>query len=266
MPSNNLHIIDLHGWAYRAYYGSLKTENGEPPALDHAQTALRTMLKDYAGKYNPTHLVGALDVGRETFRSEIFPGYKANRKINPPELNAWLSQLPIFLDQLQIPYLGQIGFECDDVIGSLCQIFADTNQIFLASNDKDFYQLVNSRVSIVNAKGDEIGYEQVHTKFGVLPEQVIEVLGLMGDAADGIPGVAGVGEKIAIALIQGWLNLESLYERLHEVESSIKGGARIAGLLRVSKDAAFLSRTLATINCNVALDVRIEDFEWRAEL
>ena len=262
----SLHVIDGHAAFYRCYYSSLKTESGAAPAPDHALTAFTAWLKDYADKYQPTHLVVALDVSRETFRHEIFPGYKANRKPVPPELSSQLAQFPAYLDQLGVAHLGAQGFEADDIIGTLCKMIAsDTYQVFIASNDKDFCQLVNSRVSIINAKNETIGTDEVRAKFGVLPEQVIEVLALMGDAADGIPGVANIGEKTAIALIQGWLNLESLYERLHEVESGIKSGARIAGLLRVGKEEAFLSRTLATINCDVPLDVNLADFEWRAQ-
>lgn len=263
IEGTDLHVIDGHGWFYRAYYGSLASAT-EP---DHAVTTFRAMLREYAEKHQPSHLVVALDIGRESFRSQIFPGYKANRKPVPPELAWQLSQFSVFLDELGVAHLGAAGYEADDVIGTLCKRFADTYRIFIATNDKDLMQLVTANVSLINSQNESIGPADVGIKFGVLPEQVIEVLALMGDQADGIPGVAGIGEKTAVMLIQGWLNLEYLYEHLDDIDrTKMKNVARIWGLLDVGKEAAFISRCLATINCDVPLAVEIEDFKWRAQL
>jgi DNA polymerase-1 len=255
-------IIDGHGWFYRAYYGSLKTANGEP---DHALTTFRAMLKDYVDKYKPDQLVVARDAGRESFRHEIFPNYKSNRKAVPDGIAEQLSRFPAYLDSLGVPHLGCPNFEADDIAGTLCSRFSDTYQIYLATGDKDWLQLVNDRVSVINSKNELMAPTDVAVKFGVIPEQVVEVLALMGDATDGIPGVAGIGEKIAVALIQGWLNLEHLYDHLGEVETSIKSGPRIHGLLEVGREAAFLSRELVTINRKAPV-YAMGDFEWRAQL
>lgn len=263
IEGTDLHVIDGHGWFYRAYYGSL----AQQPSGDRALTTFRSILRDYVDKYKPGYLVVALDIGRESFRSVIFPSYKANRKPVPPVLAWQLSQFSVFLDELGVAHLGAAGYEADDVIGTLCKRFADTYRIFIATNDKDLMQLVTANVSLINSQNESIGPADVGIKFGVLPEQVIEVLALMGDQADGIPGVAGIGEKTAVMLIQGWLNLEYLYEHLDDVDrTKMKNVARIWGLLDVGKEAAFISRRLATINCDVPLAVEIEDFKWRAQL
>ena len=135
---DNLHIIDGHGWFHRAYWGSIKTATGEPPAPDHALTAFRAMLKTYTEKYQPSHLVVAMDVGRESFRQSIFPGYKSNRKPVPPDLTVQLNQFSAFLDRLGVAHLGAKGFEADDIGGTLCKMFADTYQIYLSTGAKDW--------------------------------------------------------------------------------------------------------------------------------
>jgi DNA polymerase-1 len=131
----------------------------------------------------------------------------------------------------------------------------------VVSSDKDLMQLVTDGIRLLDSAKDRwIGADQVREKFGVVPERVIEVMGLMGDPVDNIPGVKGIGEKTAIALIQRFQTLENLYEHLAEVEQmQLRGAARVRNILAEGKQAAFLSRDLATVKRDVPVDVSLEN-------
>jgi DNA polymerase I len=135
----------------------------------------------------------------------------------------------------------------------------------VVSSDKDLMQLVTDGIRLLDSAKDRwIGAAEVHEKFGVKPEQVIEVMGLMGDAVDNIPGVKGIGEKTAIALIQQFQTLENLYNGLDELDKmKLRGAARVRELLEKDKDNAFLSRALATVKRDVPIAVSLEDLQFR---
>jgi 5'-3' exonuclease len=195
----------------------------------------------------------------------MFAGYKGNRPEAPADL---IPQFPYFrkiLDALNVPLLELPGYEADDIIATLCARMCGQNcELVVVSSDKDLMQLVTNGIKLLDSAKDRwIGKEQVLEKFGVAPEQVVEVMGLMGDAIDNIPGVKGIGEKTAGALIQHFQTLENLYARLDEIaQMKLRGGARVRELLEIDKDKAFLSRDLATVKRDVPIDPGLEELRY----
>jgi len=263
-PSPRLFLIDGSSYIFRAFFAipPLSNAAGLPTNAIYGFTnILLKLLK----QYRPEYVVVALDAGRETFRNEMFADYKSNRPEAPPEL---IPQFPYFrkvLDGLNVSLLELPGYEADDIIATLCDRMADKGcELVVVSSDKDLMQLVTDGIKLLDSAKDRwIGAEEVKGKFGVEPEKVVEVMGLMGDPVDNIPGVKGIGEKTAIALIQQFQSLENLYDHLHELESmKLRGAARVRDLLEKDKHNAFLSRALATVNRDVPIDVGLEQLKF----
>jgi DNA polymerase-1 len=262
-PTPRLFLIDGSSYIFRAFYAipALSNSTGLPT---NAIFGFTNILLKFLKQYQPEYVAVALDAGRETFRNEMFAAYKGNRPEAPALL---IPQFPYFrkvLDALNLPLLELPGYEADDIIATLCDRLADKGcELVVVSSDKDLMQLVTNGVKLLDSAKDRwIGKDEVREKFGVSPEQVIEVMGLMGDAVDNIPGVKGIGEKTAGALIQQFQSLENLYDHLDEIEQmKLRGAARVRKILEEGKDAAFLSRALATVKRDVPLDTGIEELK-----
>jgi 5'-3' exonuclease len=259
-----LFLIDGSSYIFRAFFAipPLSNAAGLPTnAIFGFTNILLKLLK----QHRPEYVVVALDAGRETFRNEMFADYKSNRPEAPAEL---VPQFPYFrkvLDALNLPLLELPGYEADDIIATLCGTMSGKGcQVVVVSSDKDLMQLVTDGIRLLDSAKDRwIGAEQVKDKFGVAPEQVIEVMGLMGDPVDNIPGVKGIGEKTAIALIQQFQTLENLFDHLDEVEQmKLRGAARVRNILAEGKESAFLSRDLATVKRDVPLDTQLEQLKF----
>jgi len=259
-----LFLVDGSSYIFRAFFAipPLNNASGLPT---NAIFGFTNILLKFLKQYQPEYVAVALDAGRETFRHELFAGYKGNRPEAPADL---IPQFPYFrkvLDSLNLPLLELPGYEADDIIATLCDRMADEDcDLIVVSSDKDLMQLVTDGVKLLDSAKDRwIGSAEVQDKFGVKPELVIEVMGLMGDAIDNIPGVKGIGEKTAIALIQQFETLENLYAHLDEVtQANLRGAARVRDLLERDKDVAFLSRALATVKRNVPIDVGLEQLKF----
>ncbi|HEX6801062.1 MAG TPA: 5'-3' exonuclease H3TH domain-containing protein [Candidatus Binatia bacterium] len=262
-PTPRLFLIDGSSYIFRAFYAipALSNSTGLPT---NAIFGFTNILLKFLKQYQPEYVAVALDAGRETFRNEMFAAYKGNRPEAPSLL---IPQFPYFrkvLDALNLPLLELPGYEADDIIATLCDRLADKGcELVVVSSDKDLMQLVTNGVKLLDSAKDRwIGKDEVREKFGVSPEQVIEVMGLMGDAVDNIPGVKGIGEKTAGALIQQFQSLENLYDHLDEIEQmKLRGAARVRKILEEGKDAAFLSRALATVKRDVPLETGIEELK-----
>ena len=255
-----LFLIDGSSYIFRAFFAipPLSNAAGLPTnAIFGFTNILLKLLK----QHRPEYVVVALDAGRVTFRNEMFADYKSNRPEAPAEL---IPQFPYFrkvLDALNLPLLELPGYEADDIIATLCGTMSGQGcEVVVVSSDKDLMQLVTDGIRLLDsAKERWIGADQVREKFGVAPEQVIEVMGLMGDLVDNIPGVKGIGEKTAIALIQQFHTLENLFDHLEEVaQMKLRGAARVRDLLEKDKDNAFLSRALATVKRDVPVETPLE--------
>ena len=253
-----LYLVDGSSYIYRAYYAirHLSSPDGHPTnAIYGFIQMLLKLLKDYS----PQHLAVVFDAGRTTFRTDLYPEYKANRAAMPDDLRMQMEPIREVVRAFNITTLELQGYEADDIIGSLADRFADQGgKVVVVTGDKDLMQIVTERITLLDTmKGTESGIAQVIERFGVEPERVIDVLGLAGDSSDNIPGVPGIGEKTAAKLIQEFGSLDALLDRAAEVKG--KNGEK----LREFRDQAILSRRLATIERNVPLEFNLEALSAR---
>ncbi|KPL85667.1 DNA polymerase I [Levilinea saccharolytica] len=251
-----LYLIDGHALAYRAYFaltgGSgerLQTRSGEPTAgvLGFASVLLRLLEQD-----KPEYLAVAFDTGK-TFRDELFPAYKATRAKMPDDLRVQMERIRQMVDLFPFPRLEVEGFEADDVLGSVARQAAEQGfGVRIITGDRDLLQLADER-TIINLAGSKLSEardftpEAVKAYLGVHPHQVVDYKALVGDASDNIPGVAGVGEKTATALLETYPDLDSIYANLDEIQP------RVRTKLEAGRESAYLSRDLATIRTNVSV-------------
>lgn len=255
-----LFIVDLKNLAYRSYYAfsknGLATKAGKPTAL---LFGLANALNIIIRNYKPECIIFAEDSKGETFRHKMYPLYKSTRSEIDPSLLMQLNDIPTLLSAFKIKTIKMEGYEADDLIGSLAMKFAPLAQVFIVSNDKDFMQLVGPNVSLCrpsNGGGFHIGKnELVAEKFGCGPNQVIDCLALMGDAADNVPGVKGIGPKIASDLIKAYGTLENIYGNVGVLKKSI------GDKLLLSKDNALLSKQLVTIKTDIPIDLTLENLK-----
>ena len=222
--------------------------SGEPTKAAYIfTTALLGLIKNQ----NPDMLVVAMDSKAPSFRTEIYPEYKAHRPPMPEDLPGQIGRIEQILDAMNIPVLRIDGFEADDIIGTLAKKASNTGiDVYICSRDKDMLQLLDKHVCVFDMKSGECtDPDSMRLKMKISPEQFIDVLALQGDTADNIPGVPDVGPKTAIDWIQKYGSLENLYKHAEEIKG--KRGDN----LRASKDLAVLSQELVTINCDTPIEV-----------
>jgi DNA polymerase I len=261
--SKRIFLVDGNAIAYRSYYAfiqrPLMTATGQPTS---AVYGFVTFLNRILTQESPDYIAVVFDTGAPTFRHKAYKEYKATRQKMPEDL---VSQLAIIKDVVRayrIPVLEMDGFEADDIIGTLARhAEREGTSALLVSADKDFMQLVSKKVKMYRPgrQGndvDVVDIDGVKEKFGVPPEQVIEVLALIGDSSDNVPGVPGVGEKTAIPLIQKYGSVENLYKNISNIEQ--KG---LKQKLENNKELAFLSKELVTIDTNVPLNIRFDSLK-----
>jgi len=253
----SLYLIDGSSYIYRAYYAirHLSSPTGFPTnALYGFTQMLLKVLKDR----NPGHVAVVFDAGRRTFRTELFPEYKANRSAMPEDLVPQIEPIKEMVRALNIPVLELENYEADDIIGTMArQCEAQGMDVVVVTGDKDLMQIVTESVTLLDTMKDKSsGIAEVIERFGVEPERVVDVLGLAGDSSDNIPGVPGIGEKTAIKLILEYGSLDALIERASEIKG--KTGERV----REFADQARLSRRLATIDRCTPIDYRYEDLAF----
>jgi DNA polymerase-1 len=246
-------LIDGHSLAYRAFYAlpsDLATSSGQ---VTNAVYGFTSMLIKVLEELRPQAIVVAFDKGRPEFRHEMFAEYKAHRKPMPGELREQIEIIHAVLDSLGITSLEEEGYEADDVLATLTAVLPEDCEIFIVTGDRDALQLVNERISVIaNRKGisDIIIYDprMVKEKYGVEPHQIVDYLALKGDSSDNIPGVPGIGEKTASALIGEYGSLDDVYENLEHIK-----GARARRALEENRESANMSRELASMRRDVPL-------------
>lgn len=257
IPENPLILIDGSSYLYRAYHAfpPLTNKAGEPTG---AMYGVLNMLRSLIFQYQPTHAAVVFDAKGKTFRDELFEDYKSNRPPMPDDLRAQIEPLHAMVKAMGLPLLAVSGVEADDVIGTLaCEAEKIGRPVLISTGDKDMAQLVTSNVTLINTMNNTIlGPEEVVEKYGVPPELIIDFLALMGDSSDNIPGVPGVGEKTAQALLQGLGGLDTLYGEPEKIaDLTFRGAKTMAAKLEKSKDLAYLSYKLATIKTDVELEL-----------
>lgn len=268
IPENPLILVDGSSYLYRAYHAfpPLTNSAGEPTG---AMYGVLNMLRSLLLQYQPTHAAVVFDAKGKTFRDELFEHYKSHRPPMPDDLRAQIEPLHAMVKAMGLPLLAVSGVEADDVIGTLAkEAAAAGHAVLISTGDKDMAQLVTPQVTLINTMTNTIlGPEEVQTKYGVPPELIIDFLALMGDSSDNIPGVPGVGEKTAQALLQGLGGLDSLYANPEKIaELSFRGAKTMAAKLEQNKEVAYLSYQLATIKTDVPLDLSSEQLEVQQPL
>ena len=254
--AERLFLLDGVSYAYRAFYAIQRLSNSEgvpTNAVFGFVRTLRKMIEDFA----PERLVAVFDPPGPTFRSERFDQYKITRKPMPEDLVLQMPLIKELLALFGIPVAEVPGFEADDVIGTLARrAEAAGLEVYIVSGDKDMLQLVNDNVHALYVHKDNavLGRDEVTERFGVAPEQVTDVLGLAGDTADNVPGVPGIGEKTATALVQQFGSLEAVLAHADEV-----AGAKRQENLRTSADMARLSKELVTIKTDVPVELDLDE-------
>jgi 5'-3' exonuclease len=246
-----LHLVDASPYVFRGYYSipaSVTARDGRPVNAVHGFAAFLLRL---IAEERPTHLGVAFDRSLTTsFRNELYPDYKAQRELPPPELEAQLRDCEELAAAIGAAVFVDERYEADDLIATLAsRLCGRTSRVVVVSSDKDLAQLVDERTTLLDfAREERYGPPEVRAKFGVEPAQIPDFLGLAGDAVDNIPGVKGVGAKTAAALLERFGDLDSLYERLDEVgELALRGARTLTAKLEVGRELAFLSRELATV-------------------
>lgn len=257
IAENPLILVDGSSYLYRAYHAfpPLTNSAGEPTG---AMYGVLNMLKSLLAQYNPSHVAVVFDAKGKTFRDELFEHYKSHRPPMPDDLRAQTAPLHEMVKAMGLPLLAISGVEADDVIGTLAlQAEKEGRPVLISTGDKDMAQLVTPNITLINTMTNTIlGPEEVEQKYGVPPGLIIDFLAMMGDSSDNIPGVPGVGEKTAQALLQGLGSMRSIYDNLDKVaDLSFRGAKTMAAKLEQNRDVAFLSYQLATIKTDVELEL-----------
>ena len=257
-----LFIIDGYAILYRAHYALIRnpliTSYGfHTSALFGFTNQLIKIIKDE----NPDYLVCAFDSKEKTFRHKIYSDYKSNRPEMPEELQKQIPHLWELLDGMNIPVLRKPGYEADDIIGTVTESVLDKKiQSYIVSGDKDFMQLINDKIFLYtpgkrNSAPDIYDKDGVIKKWGLPPEKIIDLLALMGDSSDNVPGVAGVGVKTAVKLLKEYDNIESVLDNASKISNK-----RVHNGLMNGRDKALLSKELVTIIKDVDVDTNVENF------
>lgn len=261
-----LYLIDASSYVYRAFFAlpPLTNASGLPT---NAVYGFTTMLLKLLREAQPQFIGAVFDAPGRTFRDDLFERYKANRRAMPDDLAAQFPLVHEVVTAFALHALAVPGVEADDVIASVAErITAAGADITVVTSDKDLMQLVGPHVQLWDTMHDRrCDREAVRQRLGVEPEQVIEVMGLMGDAIDNIPGIRGIGEKTATTLIARFGSIEHLLSRLDELAAAkdIRGAKKLAAVLAEHADIARLSRDLATVRRDVPVDCTLEDFRYR---
>ncbi|MDE3839873.1 DNA polymerase I [Bacillus methanolicus] len=255
-------LIDGNSIAYRAFF-ALPLLNNEKGVHTNAVYGFTMMLMKILEDEKPTHILVAFDAGKTTFRHKTYSEYKGGRQKTPPELSEQFPFIRELLDAFGIRQYELENYEADDIIGTLSKRAEKEGfQVKVISGDKDLTQLCSEKTTVgITRKGitdiEEYTPDHIKEKYGLTPEQIIDMKGLMGDASDNIPGVPGVGEKTAIKLLAEFETVENLLNSIDQVS-----GKKLKEKLEEFKDQALLSKELATITTEAPVDLELEEIEY----
>lgn len=255
--SKHLFLVDGSSYIYRAFHATphLSNSKGVPT---NAILSFTNMVRKFIKEHNPEYLGIAFDRKEETFRHQEFKDYKAQRPPMPDNLIPQISYIKKIVELLNIPLLEMAGFEADDVLGTVSLKAVNAGfKVTIVTGDKDLMQLVEDKLELFDSMtGKRTGIKEVEEKFGVIPEKVVDVLGLMGDSSDNIPGVPGIGPKTGMKLIREFSSLENLLNNLKDIKQN-----NLREKLETYREQALLSKRLATIRMDVPIETDIESFK-----
>lgn len=260
--TKKLVLIDGNSIAYRAFF-ALPLLNNDKGVHTNAIYGFTMILMKILEDEKPTHMLVAFDAGKTTFRHKTFQEYKGGRQKTPPELSEQFPFIRELLDAYQVSRYELENYEADDIIGTLSrQAEKDGYKVKVISGDKDLTQLVTDKITVdITKKGitdvDSYTPEFVKEKYGLTPEQIIDMKGLMGDTSDNIPGVPGVGEKTAIKLLTEFTTLEKVLDSIEKVS-----GKKLKEKLEENREQALMSKKLATIDCEAPLSITLDEVHY----
>ena len=255
----SFYVVDGHGYSYQSFFAiqHLSTAAGTPT---NAVFGFAKFLdKIFAQK--PDYLAICFDAPGAKFRQAMFSDYKATRKPMPDELRPQIALIKELLQAYGIATFELAGHEADDLMATLARQVAGTPELqtYLVTQDKDMLQLVGDTVKVYDSKGDLVLDEQeVTNRWQLLPKRLPDYFALIGDAADNIPGIKGIGKKTALALLAQWDNLEEIYHHLGEVKPE-----KVRKLLEENRDNAFLSRKLFLLEDQAPIEFSLANCQWR---
>ena len=252
MQAKKLLLLDAYALIFRAFYAMIRNPRVTSTGIDtSAVFGFVNMLQDLLKREQPSHIAVCFDPGGKTFRHEAYPEYKANRDKTPEGILTAVPYIKRILAAYRIPVIVVDGYEADDIIGTMSHQAQEHGFFtYMVTGDKDFGQLVTDQIKINNpGKNEILGVEEVKAKYGIeSPQQVIDLLGLMGDSADNIPGCPGVGEKTAIKLVQEFGSIENLLEHTDQLKGALK--TKVENNVEQIK----FSKFLATIKTDVPIE------------
>lgn len=265
MQRKKLFLIDGSALAYRSYFAFVKNPliNSRGENTSAIFGFLNSLLK-IMDEHQPEYLAAVFDTPEPTFRHKIYPEYKATRQKMPDEMSEQLPRIRQVLEALRVPIIEVPGLEADDVMGSLATRAAQRGfETYLVTADKDFYQLVSPNIKVYDpgraGKESEVLDEAgVVRKIGLPPSKIVDYLSLMGDSSDNVPGVEGIGPKTALELLQQFDSLDQIYQNLDKISRET-----LRNKLEQSRDLAFLSRQLVTLNTQASLEIDFEKLRRR---
>ena len=253
--SKTLYIIDGTAYIYRGFYAMppLSNSKGLPT---NAILSFFNMLRKFINEINPEHIAVAFDRKEETFRHDEYEYYKANRAEMPDKLIPQIPYIKKIVEVMNIKIFEKAGFEADDLIATAAKkAEAQGYDVVIVSSDKDLMQMVGDKIKMFDPMHNRwFDAEAVEKKFGVPPSKVIDLMALMGDSSDNVPGVPGIGPKTAAKLICEYENLDNLLNNIQSLEKK-----NLKEKLEKHREDAILSRRLVTLDCNVPLDYEISE-------
>jgi DNA polymerase-1 len=265
---DHFYLVDGSGYIFRAYYAlpplSRKSDGLPTGAVNGFCKMLFDLLEEVRSddsKNKPTHFAIVFDSARKNFRNDIYPDYKANRSETPEDLIPQFDYIRKSVDAFNLPSIEMLNYEADDLIATYAEkIIKDGNKATIVSSDKDFMQLVKPGIRLYDPiKNKEIGLNEVKEKFGVKPNQVIDVQSLAGDSSDNVPGVPGIGIKTASELINQYDNLENLLKNVEKIKQNKRRQT-----LTENQDKAILSKKLVTLKNNVPIKISLESLKIKS--
>ncbi|MDG5787828.1 5'-3' exonuclease H3TH domain-containing protein [Evansella sp. AB-P1] len=252
---NKVMLVDGMALLFRSFYATAMSgyfminSKGTPTNaihgfVKHLFTAVNT--------YKPTHVICCWDMGSKTFRTEMYPNYKANRGEPPVELIPQFDIVKDVVEELDIPNVGLVGYEADDCIGTLAHHYKEDSEVYILTGDQDILQLIEENVYVVLLKKGYGNYEVYKEDVffeekGITPQQMVDLKALMGDSSDNYPGVKGIGEKTALNLLKKYETIEGILDNIQELTKSQRNK------IETDLEMLHLSRKLARIYCEVGV-------------